>query len=31
MAAASLRIDFSNPDLIPMRLMNRILWKAMRG
>ncbi len=31
MATASLRIDFSNPDLIPMRLMNRILWKAMRG
>ena len=28
---ASLRIDFSDPDLIPMRLMNRILWKAMRG
>jgi len=31
MATASLRIDFSDPDLIPMRLMNRILWKAMRG
>jgi hypothetical protein len=30
-ATASLRIDFSNPDLIPMRLMNQILWKAMRG
>jgi hypothetical protein len=31
MATTSLRIDFSNPDLILMRLMNRILWKAMRG
>ena len=31
MAAASLRIDFSDPDLIPMRLMNRILWRAMHG
>jgi YVTN family beta-propeller protein len=31
MASASLRIDFSDADRIPMRLMNRILWKAMRG
>ena len=31
MATASRRIDFSDPDLIPMRLMNQILWKAMRG
>ena len=31
MAAASLRIDFSQPDRIPMRLMNEILWKSVRG
>ena len=31
MAGASLRIDFSDADRIPMRLMNEILWKAMRG
>jgi len=24
-------IDFSAPDRIPMRLMNEILWKSMRG
>jgi YVTN family beta-propeller protein len=31
MARASLRIDFSDADRIPMRLMNLILWRAMRG
>ncbi len=31
MATASMSIDFSGPDMIPMRLMNEILWKAMRG
>jgi YVTN family beta-propeller protein len=31
MATASMSIDFSRPDLIPMRLMNEILWKSMRG
>jgi YVTN family beta-propeller protein len=28
---ASSRIDFSEPDRIPMGLMNRILWKAAMG
>jgi len=31
MATASMSIDFSAPDRIPMRLMNEILWKSMRG
>jgi len=31
MATASMSIDFSRPDRIPMRLMNVILWKSMRG
>jgi YVTN family beta-propeller protein len=31
MSTASMSIDFSAPDMIPMRLMNEILWKAMRG
>jgi hypothetical protein len=31
MAKASMSIDFSQPDLIPMRLMNEILWRSMRG
>jgi YVTN family beta-propeller protein len=31
MAKASMSIDFSAPDRIPMRLMNEILWKSMRG
>jgi YVTN family beta-propeller protein len=31
MATASISIDFSAPDRIPMRLMNVILWKSMRG
>jgi YVTN family beta-propeller protein len=30
-AKASARIDFSEPDRIPMGTMNRILWKAARG
>jgi YVTN family beta-propeller protein len=31
MSTESLTIDFSEPDRIPMRLMNEILWTAMRG
>jgi hypothetical protein len=31
MAAESLTIDFSQPDAIPMGLMNEILWKSVRG
>jgi YVTN family beta-propeller protein len=31
MAEASLRIDFSEPDRIPMGLMNQILWRSVRG
>ena len=31
MAKASLSIDFSEPDRIPMRLMNEIIWKSVRG
>jgi YVTN family beta-propeller protein len=31
LATRSARIDFSQPDRIPMRLMNLILWKSMRG
>jgi YVTN family beta-propeller protein len=31
MATESLTLDLSSPDRIPMRLMNEILWKAMRG
>ena len=31
MSKASSRIDFARPDLIPMRLMNRILWKSAKG
>jgi phospholipase C len=31
MATASMSIDFSAPDRIPMRLMNEILWRSMRG
>jgi hypothetical protein len=31
MAHASLSIDFSEPDLIPMGLMNQIIWKSVRG
>ncbi len=31
MAAESLSIDFSEPDLIPMGLMNEILWRSVRG
>jgi hypothetical protein len=28
---ASAGIDFSEPDEIPMALMNKILWKAAKG
>jgi hypothetical protein len=28
---ASARIDFEEPDRIPMGKMNRILWKAAKG
>ena len=31
LSGASARIDFSQPDQIPMHLMNRILWKSARG
>jgi YVTN family beta-propeller protein len=31
MQQTSAKIDFSEPDLIPMGVMNRILWKAARG
>jgi DNA-binding beta-propeller fold protein YncE len=31
LAAVSSRIDFAQPDKIPMRLMNEILWKSVRG
>jgi YVTN family beta-propeller protein len=31
LSGASARIDFSEPDEIPMALMNRILWKAAKG
>jgi YVTN family beta-propeller protein len=31
LASASRQIDFSQPDRIPMRLMNQILWKSVRG
>jgi YVTN family beta-propeller protein len=31
MADASLSIDFSEPDRIPMDLMNRILWASVKG
>jgi YVTN family beta-propeller protein len=31
MAGASLSIDFSEPDRIPMDLMNRILWASVKG
>jgi YVTN family beta-propeller protein len=31
MADASLSIDFSEPDRIPMGLMNEIIWKSVRG
>ena len=31
MAEASLAIDFSKPDRIPMQLMNEILWKNVMG
>jgi hypothetical protein len=31
LADASTTIDFSRPDQIPMRLMNKILWKSVRG
>jgi hypothetical protein len=31
MAAESLTIDFAKPDLIPMDLMNEIVWKSVRG
>ena len=31
MAAESLKIDFSQPDRIPMDLMNEIVWKSVRG
>jgi Phosphoesterase family len=31
MAADSLRIDFSEPDRIPMGTMNEIIWKSVRG
>jgi YVTN family beta-propeller protein len=30
-AAASATLDFSGEDLIPMRLMNEILWASVRG
>jgi YVTN family beta-propeller protein len=31
MGKASLSIDFSEPDRIPMRLMNEIIWRSVRG
>jgi hypothetical protein len=31
MTAESGTIDFAEPDLIPMDLMNRILWQSVRG
>jgi Phosphoesterase family len=31
LAAASATLDFSEEDLIPMRLMNEILWASVRG
>jgi hypothetical protein len=31
MSAASTKLDFDRPDLIPMGLMNRILWKSAKG
>jgi YVTN family beta-propeller protein len=31
LANASKTIDFSKPDRIPMRLMNEIVWKSVRG
>jgi hypothetical protein len=31
MRRASARIDFAEPDEIPMALMNEILWKAAKG
>jgi YVTN family beta-propeller protein len=31
MAKASLRIDFSEPDRIPMEVMNEILWESVCG
>lgn len=31
MAAESLSIDFSEPDRIPMALMNEIVWKSVMG
>ena len=31
MAAQSLRIYFSEPDRIPMDVMNEIIWKSVRG
>jgi YVTN family beta-propeller protein len=31
MAKASLSIDFSAPDRIPMGLMNEIIWRSVRG
>jgi hypothetical protein len=31
MADASLAIDFSEPDRIPMATMNEIIWKSVRG
>jgi hypothetical protein len=30
-AAASAALDFSKEDLIPLRLMNEILWASVRG
>ena len=31
LAAQSQAIDFSEPDRIPMRLMNEIVWESVRG
>ena len=31
LASASRTIDFSEPDRIPLRLMNEVIWKSVRG